>query len=141
MEAKKASIAVSDVDGRAFDILLKYLYNENIDLPSVMTALTTLYAAHKYMCPGLAKEVVTYLKSNLTENNVLLVLQHICLYCSSATDQSSNTTSGSASGKADNYWEVPVTTSPVSFFATSLLAHGGMGLAAQISCTDASQKN
>jgi hypothetical protein len=22
-----------------------------------MTALTTLYAAHKYMCPGLAKEV------------------------------------------------------------------------------------
>ena len=35
---------------------------------------------------------------------------------------------------------MPVTTSPVSFFATSLLAHGGMGLAAQISCTDASQK-
>ena len=23
-----------------------------------MTALTTLYAAHKYMCPGLAKEVI-----------------------------------------------------------------------------------
>ena len=35
---------------------------------------------------------------------------------------------------------MPVTTSPVSFFATSLLAHGGMGLATQISCTDASQK-
>ena len=54
---------------------------------------------------------------------------------SSIQDQSSNTTSESAFGK-----EVPVTTSPVSFFATSLLAHGGMGLAAQISCTDASQK-
>ena len=35
---------------------------------------------------------------------------------------------------------MPVTTSPVSFFATSLLAHGGMGLAAQMSCNDASQK-
>ena len=39
------------------NILCRYLYNESIDLPSVMTALTTLYAAHKYMCPGLAKEV------------------------------------------------------------------------------------
>ena len=102
-----------------FYYIYRYLYNENIDLPSVMTALTTLYAAHKYMCPGLAKEViilqipfktsicnrtsrlsfggfyylihltlfqvVSYLKNNLKENNVLLVLQHICLYCSSAT--------------------------------------------------------
>ena len=40
-----------------FITIYRYLYNENIDLPSVMTALTTLYAAHKYMCPGLAKEV------------------------------------------------------------------------------------
>ena len=38
-------------------IFCRYLYNESINLPSVMTALTTLYAAHKYMCPGLAKEV------------------------------------------------------------------------------------
>ena len=46
---------------------LRYLYHENIDLPSVMTALTTLYAAHKYMCPGLAKEVnisITLLKNS-----------------------------------------------------------------------------
>ena len=35
---------------------------------------------------------------------------------------------------------MPVTTSPVSFFATSLLGHGGMGLATQISSNDASQK-
>ena len=41
-----------------FYYIYRYLYNENIDLPSVMTALTTLYAAHKYMCPGLAKEVI-----------------------------------------------------------------------------------
>ena len=40
----------------------RYLYNEEVTLQSVMTALTTLYAAHKYMCPGLAKVVVRYLK-------------------------------------------------------------------------------
>lgn len=35
----------------------RYLYNETVNLQSVMTALNTLYAAHKYMCPGLAKQV------------------------------------------------------------------------------------
>ena len=45
-----------------------------------------------------------------------------------------------AGTKGDNYWDVPVTSSPVSFFATSLLGHGGLGLATQISSTDASQK-
>ena len=30
-------------------------------------------------------QVVRYLRENLTEKNVLLVLQHICLYCSSAS--------------------------------------------------------
>ncbi|XP_071746127.1 BTB/POZ domain-containing protein 3 isoform X2 [Lepeophtheirus salmonis] len=80
-KSPKMTVAVSDVDGRAFDILLRYLYNETVHLQSVMTALTTLYAAHKYMCPGLAEIVIKYLKDNLNENNVLLVLQHICLYC------------------------------------------------------------
>ena len=68
-----------------------------------MTALTTLYAAHKYMCPGLAKQVVSYLKENLTDKNVLLVLQHICLYCS-GTDESSEDSA--------NFWDVPITKSP-----------------------------
>ena len=40
----------------------RYLYNESVQLQSVMTALTTLYAAHKYMCPGLAKVAVKYLR-------------------------------------------------------------------------------
>ena len=58
-----------------FISIYRYLYNENIDLPSVMTALTTLYAAHKYMCPGLAKEVIIttniakiLLKSNISND-------------------------------------------------------------------------
>ena len=38
-------------------LFFRYLYNETVNLQSVMTALTTLYAAHKYMCPGLAKQV------------------------------------------------------------------------------------
>lgn len=33
------------------------------------------------MCPGLAALVVDYLSGHLSPGNVLLVLQHICLYC------------------------------------------------------------
>ncbi len=40
------------------------------------------------MCPGLARIVVKYLKENLTERNVLLVLQHICLYCNNSSPKS-----------------------------------------------------
>ncbi len=78
-------------------LLCRYLYNETVTLQSVMTALTTLYAAHKYMCPGLARTVVNYLRENLSERNVLLVLQHICLYCSSARGEP---------------WAAPVTSPP-----------------------------
>jgi len=79
-------IPIQDVDGRSFDILLKYLYKEPVKIQSVSTALTTLYAAHKYMCPGLASIVVEYLSTHLHTNNVLLILQHICLYCQMGKD-------------------------------------------------------
>ena len=41
----------------------------------------------------------------------------------------------STTGRKDTCWDVPVTTSPVSFFATSLLSSGGMGIAAKMSST------
>ena len=109
----------------------RYLYNETVNLQSVMTALTTLYAAHKYMCPGLAKIVVKYLKENLSEKNVLFVLQHICLYCASATSSSSSAAAAGGGGAGASssstssssaattqqellatYWDVPITSSP-----------------------------
>jgi len=73
-----------------------------------MTALTTLYAAHKYMCPGLARLVVAYLRENLSEKNVLLVLQHICLYCTSSSPAAKATASANADPSpppAPIYWE------------------------------------
>ena len=41
---------------------------------------------------SLIPKVVRYLRENLTEKNVLLVLQHICLYCSSAAISSHDET-------------------------------------------------
>lgn len=70
-------IAVRDVDGRAFDLLLRYLYKEDVSLQSVSTALSTLYAAQKYLCPGLVRECLVYLDSAISSVNALQVYEHL----------------------------------------------------------------
>lgn len=115
----------------------RYLYNETVTIQSVMTALTTLYAAHKYMCPGLAKIVVNYLRENLTEKNVLLVLQHICLYCNAAAVAGGGGGGGRGGGgsgvKASpprtikpppEYWDAPITVGPSPSSASATAAAG-----------------
>ena len=52
-------------------------------------------------------QVVSYLKDNLSEKNVLLVLQHICFYCSSSAENPNNLEDGT-------FWNVPVTEPPKS---------------------------
>lgn len=75
------TVAIHDVDGRAFDHLLRFLYREDVHLQSVSTALATLYAAHKYLCAGLMRTCITYLDDHLTAATVLQIYQHIRLYC------------------------------------------------------------
>ncbi|OXA55399.1 BTB/POZ domain-containing protein 2 [Folsomia candida] len=74
-------ITVSDVDGRAFDNLLRHLYAQEMAFQSVETALRTLYAAHKYQCPELVQKCVDYLSQNLNVNNILSILSNIPLLC------------------------------------------------------------
>ncbi|XP_039283799.1 BTB/POZ domain-containing protein 2-like [Nilaparvata lugens] len=75
------TVAIHDVDGRAFDHLLRFLYREDVHLQSVSTALATLYAAHKYLCAGLMRTCITYLDDHLTAATVLQIYQHIRMYC------------------------------------------------------------
>ncbi|XP_075224210.1 BTB/POZ domain-containing protein 2-like isoform X2 [Lycorma delicatula] len=75
------TVAIHDVDGRAFDHLLRFLYREDVNLQSVSTALATLYAAHKYLCAGLMRTCITYLDNHLTTGTVLQIYQHVRLYC------------------------------------------------------------
>ncbi|XP_063241685.1 BTB/POZ domain-containing protein 2-like [Bacillus rossius redtenbacheri] len=74
-------IAVTDLDDRAFDNLLRYLYREEVQLQSVTTALATLQAADKYMCDGLVRTCVQYLDLTLEPASVLDVLQTARVYC------------------------------------------------------------
>ncbi|KAK9502818.1 hypothetical protein O3M35_011520 [Rhynocoris fuscipes] len=49
-------------------------------LDSVSTALSTLYAAQKYLCPGLMRQCIAYLDSSLDCNNALQIYEHIRIH-------------------------------------------------------------
>lgn len=51
-------------------------------MPSVATARATLEAAHKYICPGLVYDCVSYLDLNLTPTIVLEIFQDLRFFCS-----------------------------------------------------------
>ncbi|EEB18556.1 bpb/poz domain containing protein, putative [Pediculus humanus corporis] len=73
-------IVIEDVEGRAFDYLLRYLYGKEVNIQSASTALNILYAAHKYLCSGLIQVCVKYLDENMNEKNVLEIYTHARLY-------------------------------------------------------------
>uniref|UniRef100_A0A1B6DBP6 BTB domain-containing protein n=1 Tax=Clastoptera arizonana TaxID=38151 RepID=A0A1B6DBP6_9HEMI len=75
------TVAIHDIDGRAFDLLLRFLYREDVHLQSVSTALATLYAAHKYLCAGLVRSCVAFLNENINISTVLEIYQHVRIYC------------------------------------------------------------
>lgn len=63
-----------------FFFLYRHLYHEDVQLQSVSTALTTLYAANKYICPELVRICVRYLDNNITIGTVLQIYQHVRFY-------------------------------------------------------------
>uniref|UniRef100_A0A0A9WD89 BTB/POZ domain-containing protein 2 n=1 Tax=Lygus hesperus TaxID=30085 RepID=A0A0A9WD89_LYGHE len=76
-ESPEMVIPITDLDGKAFDLLLRYLYKEEVVIQSVPTALSTFYAAQKYLCPGLMKLCITYLDQTLDVSNALQVFEFI----------------------------------------------------------------
>lgn len=76
------TVVIEDVESRAFDYLLRFLYGKDVKFLSASTALSTLYAAHKYLCSGLIELCVKYLDENLNTKNVLEIYSHARLYTS-----------------------------------------------------------
>nr|CAD7432923.1 unnamed protein product [Timema monikensis] len=83
--ANEDVITINDVDDRAFDKLLRYMYREEVHLQSVATALSTLQAANKYMCDGLVHTCIEYLDLHLDTATVIDVYQVVNMYASNCT--------------------------------------------------------
>lgn len=58
----------------------RFMYQNKVELKSVVTALETLRLANKYMCVKLVVECVLYLTCNLTVDTVLMVYEAARLY-------------------------------------------------------------
>lgn len=80
MATHDTTIPIEDVDGRAFENLLRYLYKEDVQMLSIPTALHTLSAAIKYLCGGLVRICVEYLDSQLNHTSVLEIYSHVRIY-------------------------------------------------------------
>lgn len=76
------TIVIEDVEGKAFDLLLGFLYTSRIEFSSVNTALATLYAANKYLCAELVRICIRYLDENMNVQSVLQIYQHSRMYSS-----------------------------------------------------------
>lgn len=75
----RSEIHIPDVEPAAFEILLKYMYSDEIDLEAD-TVLATLYAAKKYIVPALAKACVNFLETSLEAKNACVLLSQSRLF-------------------------------------------------------------
>jgi len=70
-------IVITDVDPRAFEILVSFMTGDVVKFKSVLTALAVVYAAQKYMVKKIDYLALKFINKNISSDNVLLVLQHL----------------------------------------------------------------
>lgn len=70
-------IVITDVDPRAFEILVSFMTGDVVKFKSVLTALAVVYAAKKYMVKKIDYLALKFINKNISSENVLLVLQHL----------------------------------------------------------------
>lgn len=74
------TIEIQDVDPRAFDYFLKFLYGRECHLQNVSTTLNVLYTAHRYLLSSLVEHCVRYLDQALSVDTALTVYLHARRY-------------------------------------------------------------
>ncbi|XP_065221915.1 BTB/POZ domain-containing protein 2-like isoform X3 [Planococcus citri] len=76
------TIVIEDVDGRAFNLLLRYMYGQKVEFRTYDQALATIYAANKYLCPELVKTCVIYLDKEINNETVIFIYRQLRLFSS-----------------------------------------------------------
>ena len=70
-EGASGEVEINDVHAETTDILLHYLYHEEVE-DAKLVDTNLLFAAEKYNVPGLLKLCVKHLKASLSMDNVLI---------------------------------------------------------------------
>ncbi|KAJ1523950.1 hypothetical protein ONE63_010498 [Megalurothrips usitatus] len=74
--AEKGAISVPDLEPRAFQALLQYVYTDNVKFTNVQEACDVLYAAKKYLISDLSQECHSYIKRNMQAKDVDTVYEY-----------------------------------------------------------------
>ncbi|XP_041974198.1 kelch repeat and BTB domain-containing protein 12-like [Aricia agestis] len=69
-------ITIVDIEPNIFQLLLNYIYTDNVDITSIEEAYDLLYVSRKYMLENLSDACKMYIQSNLNIDNVVTVLNY-----------------------------------------------------------------
>ena len=80
---RMTQIPVTDVDGKAFDNLMRFVYKKplNLQMQTLEMVTETLKAAHKYLFSGLVRVCVKHMSNLISVNNVLWIYASVKYLC------------------------------------------------------------
>ncbi|ODM99852.1 BTB/POZ domain-containing protein 2 [Orchesella cincta] len=84
--SKLKQIRVCNVDGKAFDNLMKFIYKKPVNLQSPEMAIETLKAAHQFLFPELVFACVKQLNQMISLSNVLYIFASVHYLCNDLKD-------------------------------------------------------
>lgn len=69
-------IVITDIQPDTFQLVLNYIYTDNVDITCIEQAFELLYASRKYMLEHLTEISITYIQLNISIDNVIEILSY-----------------------------------------------------------------
>ncbi|KAL4708062.1 hypothetical protein ACJJTC_009841 [Scirpophaga incertulas] len=69
-------IEITDIEPEIFQLLLNYIYTDNVEISSIDQAFQLLYASRKYILEHLTNVCIDYILANISVDNVIDVLNY-----------------------------------------------------------------
>ncbi|XP_013188807.1 BTB/POZ domain-containing protein 2 [Amyelois transitella] len=69
-------VVITDIEPGIFQLLLNYIYTDNVEIISIEQAFELLYASRKYLLEHLSEMCIAYIKENISIDNVIEILNY-----------------------------------------------------------------
>lgn len=74
--ATDKDIIITDIEPDTFQLILNYIYTDNVEITSTDQAFDLLYASKKYILDHLTHTCIEYISSNVSIDNVIEILNY-----------------------------------------------------------------
>ncbi|RVE45147.1 hypothetical protein evm_010170 [Chilo suppressalis] len=69
-------IEITDIEPEIFQLLINYIYTDQVEISSIEQAFELLYASKKYILEHLTNVCITYIQTNISVDNVIEILNY-----------------------------------------------------------------